>query len=61
MRNFRFAVLGTRGKLTRYCETTLSVIAGTRRAMTMTLARPLHFAMVCAAFLFITAIVIGAL
>jgi hypothetical protein len=29
--------------------------------MTMTLARPLHFAMVCAAFLFIAAIVIGAL
>jgi hypothetical protein len=29
--------------------------------MNMTLARPLHFAMVCAAFLFITAIVVGAL
>jgi hypothetical protein len=29
--------------------------------MTMTLARPLHYAMVCAAFLFIAAVVIGAL
>jgi hypothetical protein len=29
--------------------------------MFMTLARPLHLAMICAAFLFITAIVIGAL
>jgi len=29
--------------------------------MTMTLARPLHYAMVCAAFLFIGAVVIGAL
>jgi hypothetical protein len=29
--------------------------------MTMTLARPLHFAMVCAAFLFVAAIVVGAL
>jgi hypothetical protein len=29
--------------------------------MIMTLARPLHLAMVCAAFLFIAAIVVGAL
>ena len=29
--------------------------------MTMTLARPLHYAMVCAAVLFIAAVVIGAL
>jgi hypothetical protein len=51
--NFRFVVLGSGVRL--------AVLLRDSGAMTMTLARPLHFVMVCAAFLFVAAIVVGAL
>ncbi len=50
---FRFVNDGT--------ATRLVVLAGEQEGHPMTLARPLHLAMVTAAFVFVVAIVIGAL